>query len=1229
MNYSKNHCLGADLPINAFMHCGDKRIRPQGGGGTSTPDSRYANLDALYGVQTQASQYMLDNALPHIPGVTNNSAGMVDEAMSGRLSTRLRDQASTDADAAMGSSTQAMNQNLERYGINPNSGAFAGMARKNAVEGAANKVGAMNSAGQFAEDQKWNRNANFYGQVMGMNNGAMQGMSSAGAGLGGVASQQGAAEQKNAAGFGTAGAAFGAAVTKADGGYIKAPKLASGGNAWEAYKKANPIKPMSSNGGQRGNGLMQMLGGAAPSLLGAGVKDLLKDDSKLIKMGRGLIDKFNQPAATGQAFYTDPLATSAETTAASAIPDPGINDVPGSALNAPEPAFNNVTLDASAASGEVGNEVGNEVAGAASDEAARIAAEEAARLAAEEAARLAAEAAASNSVSAMGNFFARGGMVKCGVRLAMGGMPRLSSMGGMNQASVARNDSSQSMRVSSMDDSAKPARAMPVRQSVAASAPTLGASDATRAISNAKEGYKAGSEAAAAVEKAANASNAAGSAATAADATAKAGEAAAAGASVADGADGASGASGAGSVVKGVVDIANGRDPATAVADAALGYGGAQAGATIGMAAGPVGAAAGAVIGGLLGGSFLADGGDVEREDFTPGGAVDGPGTTTSDDIPAWLSAGEHVQNAVSTELAGQDVLDDINEAGLDVRYGRKSPEEAKQAIGETMIQRGNALIKSSGFGVKTGVKLAGGGFLGGNLGIALGAGVDQYNRQQEVDQRQQAVDAQKLNADRSYELQKQASERQKTLTEQQAKEFAQKEKSWEKADQFERGFAAIANKEAEAKLTPEQMLTKVKDGMRSAASVNGVESAALTPDQEKFMVDNFKPDLKAVQQEYVDHWNRYTMPDKALAYQNEINRQEAGSAVESAATNPVIKAIAKLNPGEAAKLQVGETNFKERLEQGERAAALRSQNAMDLLERRIDAKMAGNGSGGSGGSGKTGSGKSGDGGMKDSDRIGYVEKVSAGGLSGKDAAGNAIMVAEPELIAQTQSVFDRVLRHNPNAGNYELAQASLDMVRRNNGLPTKGKVGFENRDGAMVPVINYDLGAAGRQSFAIGPPRAAADIAALRKQGVTKVDGVDLPNEQMLRDANKADLYRQLKSIEDDRALFAKGPVQRNGRVVTLEQYNAAARAKQDELMTALQRLSGDDSAKPIVEPLVAPSVQQTTTRAGKLVSDAVDSTWGTVRDWSEKNRYRGNDDTKKKTADSLNHWFKEPVQK
>ena len=32
-----------------------------GGGGSSNPDTRYSNLDALYGTQNQASQYMLDN----------------------------------------------------------------------------------------------------------------------------------------------------------------------------------------------------------------------------------------------------------------------------------------------------------------------------------------------------------------------------------------------------------------------------------------------------------------------------------------------------------------------------------------------------------------------------------------------------------------------------------------------------------------------------------------------------------------------------------------------------------------------------------------------------------------------------------------------------------------------------------------------------------------------------------------------------------------------------------------------------------------------------------------------------------------------------------------------------------------------------------------------------------------------------------------------------------------
>jgi len=88
--------------------------------------------------------------------------------------------------------------------------------------------------------------------------------------------------------------------------------------------------------------------------------------------------------------------------------------------------------------------------------------------------------------------------------------------------------------------------------------------------------------------------------------------------------------------------------------------------------------------GAILGpaGKYLADGGPAGRglqlrRDFTPGGYVEGPGTTTSDDIPAWLSDEEYVLNAEATEIIGKDKLDKINQRGLKLRKQRE--EEAAE----------------------------------------------------------------------------------------------------------------------------------------------------------------------------------------------------------------------------------------------------------------------------------------------------------------------------------------------------------------------------------------------------------------------------------------------------------------------------------------------------------------------------------------------------------------------
>jgi hypothetical protein len=144
---------------------------------------------------------------------------------------------------------------------------------------------------------------------------------------------------------------------------------------------------------------------------------------------------------------------------------------------------------------------------------------------------------------------------------------------------------------------------------------------------------------------------------------------------------------------------------------AAAGAAGAETAAASGMAAmGPVGwAGLGAMaIGSLLsrkdGGPISADEagaapglGDVSRKDLVPGGKVAGPGTETSDSIPARLSDGEVVENAKAVDLAGENTLVKINDAGKKARYGQVSEEDAGLEIARLMIKRGNQILNQHG----------------------------------------------------------------------------------------------------------------------------------------------------------------------------------------------------------------------------------------------------------------------------------------------------------------------------------------------------------------------------------------------------------------------------------------------------------------------------------------------------------------------------------------------------
>ena len=110
---------------------------------------------------------------------------------------------------------------------------------------------------------------------------------------------------------------------------------------------------------------------------------------------------------------------------------------------------------------------------------------------------------------------------------------------------------------------------------------------------------------------------------------------------------------------------------------------------------GPVGWVGAAALGTYALGNAMdwwADGGPVPhnppparglRKNMIPGGPVNGPGTETSDSIPAWLSDGEYVLNADAVKEVGKAKLEKMNQKGLNKRAAKAKPKApAKKSTG-------------------------------------------------------------------------------------------------------------------------------------------------------------------------------------------------------------------------------------------------------------------------------------------------------------------------------------------------------------------------------------------------------------------------------------------------------------------------------------------------------------------------------------------------------------------
>ena len=245
----------------------------KGGGSSGTP--YYAEMDRLYGVQSRAAEFMLDQSMPYLPNYMGNSGQMTREAMDGTLARQMQQQAGNEASASLGAALDANQRNMQRYGAQFSADRLLSEGNRNAIMGAASKAGAINQATAAAEDMKWNRNAGALAQASGMGSGAMESVGGVARGYGAAGGNMMANDAVNARGYGQ----FGAAVAKSmfrDGGEVRpALHMAAGGDAWSAWKNNNPIQSSSGKKSGGGSALGAMVQGAAPIVALEGAKSVI------------------------------------------------------------------------------------------------------------------------------------------------------------------------------------------------------------------------------------------------------------------------------------------------------------------------------------------------------------------------------------------------------------------------------------------------------------------------------------------------------------------------------------------------------------------------------------------------------------------------------------------------------------------------------------------------------------------------------------------------------------------------------------------------------------------------------------------------------------------------------------------------------------------------------------------------------------------------------------------
>lgn len=248
----------------------DPRLYKDGGG------TYYDNAEKLYGVQADTAEFMLGIGKGRLPGAVDAYASAANQYSDPAFEGRMVGQAGADAEQAIGQQTAAMGRNLARYGINPNSGRFAGISGDNAIRGAAIKTGAMNNARNYVQDKRFGVAKDFYSSLVGMNSDAASLAGQAGGNFMQMGNNAQAKQDNEDAAWGNA-IGMGAAYAFKDGGQIK---MARGGLFSAADSLPPPSTGVPARQGLNPSGMIKAGKGLKDAVSGAGADKFLGTVSK-------------------------------------------------------------------------------------------------------------------------------------------------------------------------------------------------------------------------------------------------------------------------------------------------------------------------------------------------------------------------------------------------------------------------------------------------------------------------------------------------------------------------------------------------------------------------------------------------------------------------------------------------------------------------------------------------------------------------------------------------------------------------------------------------------------------------------------------------------------------------------------------------------------------------------------------------------------------------------------